>query len=123
MDLCDRESWRTIRRRRAAPDGDRHQRRTQLTPPTHKHPHQNLRTPPNLRGQLTARGKDPLSARYTIPQSYRMGRPGWEIDLETALHMRADATHFHLDGTLTARENGSEVRQRRWQETLPRLLF
>src|SRR6218665_201934 len=34
MDLCDRESWRTIRRRRAAPDGDRHQRRTQLAPPT-----------------------------------------------------------------------------------------
>jgi len=77
----------------------------------------------NLRRQLTVRGKDPLSARYTITQSYRMGRPGWEIDIETALHMRADATHFHLDGTLTARENGSEVRQRRWQETLPRLLF
>src|SRR6218665_6008 len=77
----------------------------------------------NLRRQLTVRGKDPLSARYTITQSYRMGRPGWEIDIETALHMRADATHFHLDGTLTARENGSEVRQRRWQETLPRLLL
>src|SRR6218665_1268835 len=34
MDLCDRESWRTIRRRRAAPDGNRHQRRTQFAPPT-----------------------------------------------------------------------------------------
>lgn len=77
----------------------------------------------NLRRELKVRGNDPLSARQTISQSYRMGRPGWTIDITTQLQMHCDAQHFYLQGELSACENGVEVRKRHWQQKLPRQLL
>ena len=74
----------------------------------------------SLKRELVIRDDDPLSARYAITQSYEMGRQGWRISVRTHTEMRSDQENFYLTGTLTARENGNEVVERRWDETIRR---
>ena len=68
----------------------------------------------SLRRELRIVGDDPLSARYRLTQTYEMGRPGWAIRIETATAMSATATHFCLDGEVTASANGEIVCQRQY---------
>jgi len=77
----------------------------------------------NLKRSLKIQGNDPLSARYTLTQSLRMGREGWDIQVCSEVHMSADKEHFYLTGSLQAEENGEKVRERSWDETIPRLLL
>ena len=74
----------------------------------------------SLKRELVIRDYDPLSARYAITQSYEMGRDGWRISVHTRTEMHSDRENFYLSGALTASENGQEVAERRWDETVPR---
>ncbi|HKX10246.1 MAG TPA: CocE/NonD family hydrolase [Stellaceae bacterium] len=74
----------------------------------------------SLNRELVIRDDDPLSARYAITQSYEMGRDGWRISVRTRTEMHSDRENFYLSGTLTAAENGSDVVERRWSETIRR---
>jgi putative CocE/NonD family hydrolase len=77
----------------------------------------------NLKRLLQVQGNDPLSARYTLTQSLRMGREGWDILVRSEVQMSSDKERFYLKGTLRAEENGQMVRERSWDETIPRLLL
>lgn len=77
----------------------------------------------SLRRKLTIGRDDPLSARYRLTQDYEMGREGWRIRIETRTGMRATATDFVLEGTVTAFENGTVAATRRWSEVIPRDLL
>jgi putative CocE/NonD family hydrolase len=74
----------------------------------------------SLKRELTIRDDDPLSARYVITQSYEMGRDGWRTSVRTHTEMRSDRDNFYLTSTLTALEDGKEVAERRWSETIRR---
>jgi len=74
----------------------------------------------SLKRELVIRDDDPLSARYAITQSYEMGRDGWRISVRTHTEMRSDRNNFYLSGSLTASENGNDVGERRWTETIRR---
>src|SRR5262249_16017271 len=74
----------------------------------------------SIKRELTIRDDDPLSARYVITQSYEMGREGWRTAVLTKTEMRSDGDKFYLSGTLTALENGKQVAERSWSETIPR---
>ena len=54
----------------------------------------------NLRRELTLRNGDPLSARYDLYQTMKIGREGWKIDAEITVSLRGDATHFILTGEM-----------------------
>ena len=77
----------------------------------------------SLRRELRIRDDDPLSARSIIDQSYDTGRDGWRIRTETRLEMWSTETEFHIKGWLRVLENGSELRQRNWEEVIPRDLI
>jgi putative CocE/NonD family hydrolase len=74
----------------------------------------------SLKRELVIRDDDPLAARYVITQSYEMGRDGWRISVDTRTEMHSDRDNFYLSGTLTAAENGKQVAQRSWSETVRR---
>jgi hypothetical protein len=74
----------------------------------------------SLKRELVIRDDDPLSARYAIAQSYEMGREGWRISVRTHTEMRSDRENFYLSGSLTASENGKDVAERHWNETIRR---
>ncbi|HEY0274804.1 MAG TPA: CocE/NonD family hydrolase [Paenirhodobacter sp.] len=77
----------------------------------------------NLRRELTIHPEDPLSARYVLTQSYRMGREGWRTRIDTVTEMTSDATDFHLRGHLVAYEGETEVARREWSDSIPRHLI
>jgi uncharacterized protein len=52
-----------------------------------------------------------------------MGREGWDILVRSEVQMSSDKERFYLKGTLRAEENGQMVRERSWDETIPRLLL
>ncbi|MET1028098.1 MAG: CocE/NonD family hydrolase C-terminal non-catalytic domain-containing protein, partial [Dongiaceae bacterium] len=72
---------------------------------------------------LTIGADDPLSARYRIEQSYDLGRPGWQIRIETVTEMSSTKESFTLTGRLDAYESGTRVASRNWHETVKRDLL
>ena len=66
---------------------------------------------------------DPLSARALIEQSYDTGREGWRLRTESRLEMSSTATDFRIKGWLRVLEDGTELRRRDWDETIPRDLI
>ncbi len=74
----------------------------------------------NLSRRLTIAEHDPSRARYDLQQTYEMGREGWRIRIETKVAMRATATHFRLEATLDAYENGALAANRAFAETIAR---
>ncbi|HLW89866.1 MAG TPA: CocE/NonD family hydrolase [Roseiarcus sp.] len=77
----------------------------------------------DLKRELTIGAEDPLTARYQLTQSYKMGREGWRIRIETETSMRATKTDFILQGALRAYENDALAASRAWEETIPRDLL
>ena len=69
---------------------------------------------------LSIRGDDPNSARSLIEQSYRMGREGWRIAIETRTEMTSTPETYRLTGHVAASENGVVVLERRFDEEIPR---
>ena len=74
----------------------------------------------DLRRRFRIGANDPLSATYDLDQTYEMGREGWRIRVDTQLSMRATAKDFVLEARLTASENGTTVRERRFEQSIPR---
>jgi uncharacterized protein len=74
----------------------------------------------DLTRELEIAGADPLSASYSIQQTYEMGREGWDIRIETVTAMTATRTTFRMTGRLEAFENDVSVAVREWDETFPR---
>ncbi len=76
-----------------------------------------------LTRHLTIGADDPLSARYKIEQSYDLGRPGWQIRIETVTEMSSTKESFTLTGRLDAYEGETRVASRNWHETFKRDLL
>lgn len=64
---------------------------------------------------------DPLSARADIQWHYRVGREQWSVEVDSELHVHADAQWFYVEATQVARENGEEVHRRQWSERVARV--
>jgi putative CocE/NonD family hydrolase len=63
---------------------------------------------------------DPLSAEIDIRYVISIGRGDWQTRTETRTVMRADKTHFLLEGTLNAFEGDKQILARKWQERISR---
>ncbi len=63
---------------------------------------------------------DPLSAEIDIRYAISIGRADWRTRSETRTVMRADKTHFILEGSLDAYEGEECLLSRRWNERIPR---
>ncbi len=77
----------------------------------------------SLRRELTIRDGDPLSAKYVLTQTYEIGRDGWRIKIDSRTEMHSDRENFYLTGELSALENGSLVKTRKWDERYKRDLI
>ena len=63
---------------------------------------------------------DPLAAESTVTVSYKMARPGWDIEIRTAVTLSGDATHFRLVTDFDAFENGKRAHSRSWNNRIAR---
>ncbi len=63
---------------------------------------------------------DPLSAEIDIRYVISIGRGDWRTRSETRTVMRADKTHFILEGFIDAFEGDKPLVSRRWNEKIPR---
>jgi putative CocE/NonD family hydrolase len=63
---------------------------------------------------------DPLSAEIDIRYTIAIGRGDWRTRTETRTVMRADKTHFVLEGFLDAFEGEKQLVSRRWNQRIPR---
>ncbi|CAM3446684.1 peptidase S15 [Rouxiella silvae] len=74
----------------------------------------------NLRRELTINNADPLSGRYLLTQTMKMGREGWWIEAEITLEMRSDLTHFIVSGDMVVSLNGEEEFTKYWHQRIAR---
>ena len=61
-----------------------------------------------------------MSCRTAVQCAVTYTRTDWNVRMETALTCSADATHFHLTGTLRAFDNGALFAARDFDEHIPR---
>jgi len=64
---------------------------------------------------------DPAASRFLGEDSDRVELPGRTIDVLTSVEIRSDAKTFRVTFTRRVLENGKPVRERTWQEAIPRL--
>lgn len=64
---------------------------------------------------------DPAHSRFTGEDSDRIELPGRTIDIRTSVEIRSDAANFHVTFVRRVLENGGLVRERTWQESIPRV--
>jgi putative CocE/NonD family hydrolase len=64
--------------------------------------------------------EDPLAAEIDIRYAISIGRGDWRTRTETRTVMRADKTHFMLEGFLDAFEGEKQLVSRRWNQRIPR---
>ncbi|MBU9826610.1 CocE/NonD family hydrolase [Rahnella perminowiae] len=74
----------------------------------------------SLRRELTVSNSDPLSARYLLTQTMKMGREGWWMEAEITLELRSDLTHFIVSGDMVVSLNGEEEFTKYWHERIAR---
>lgn len=74
----------------------------------------------NLRRELSVSNSDPLSARYLLTQTMKIGREGWRIEAVITLDMRSDMTHFIVSGDMVVSLNGEEEFTKYWHERIAR---
>ena len=65
---------------------------------------------------------DPLSAEGQVTWVHEMSREDWSIRTVTETRLTCDATHFHIEARLRAWEGDREVRDHRWNRSVPRVL-
>lgn len=63
---------------------------------------------------------DPLTCRTAVQYAVTYQRPDWDVRVETTVTCQADATHFHLTGTLRAYDGGNVFAARDFAESIPR---
>ena len=63
---------------------------------------------------------DPARSRFLGEDSDRIELPGRSIDVLTSVEIRSDAGNFHVTFARRILENGQLLRERKWQETIPR---
>ena len=63
---------------------------------------------------------DPASSRFLGDASDRIELRGRTIDILTTAEIRSDAGNFHITFVRRILENGWLLRERKWQETIPR---
>lgn len=66
---------------------------------------------------------DPLSAVSECRWTMQRRRGDWSVRTETATRLTADATHFHITGSLAAYEGDKLVLERSWKESIERVLM
>jgi putative CocE/NonD family hydrolase len=66
---------------------------------------------------------DPLAARTELVQKVQMKRGDWSVRVETTVGVAAEADHFRVTAELDAYEGDARVRQKRWDEQVPRKLL
>jgi predicted acyl esterase len=64
---------------------------------------------------------DPANARFLGEDSDRIELRGRTVDVLTFVEIRSDAGNFHVTFVRRVLENGRLVRERKWQETIPRV--
>lgn len=64
---------------------------------------------------------DPASSRFLGEDSDRIELRERTIDILTSVEIRSDAANFHVTFGRRILENGRLLRERQWQETIPRL--
>ena len=52
--------------------------------------------------------------------SYKLERPGWNIEIRTAVTLTGDATHFRLVTDFDAFDDGVRVHSRSWDDRIAR---
>jgi hypothetical protein len=62
----------------------------------------------------------PLTAEASSERWVGIGRPCWDVDIEAEGRMWCDATHFHIENHLLAREGDEVVFDRTWRESISR---
>jgi putative CocE/NonD family hydrolase len=67
------------------------------------------------------RESNPADARFLGEDTDRIELPGRTIDVLTSVEIRSDAKAFHVTFTRRVLENGGLVRERTWQEAVPRM--
>jgi putative CocE/NonD family hydrolase len=67
------------------------------------------------------RESEPAASRFLGEDTDRIELPGRTIDVLTTIEIRSDAKTFHVTFTRRVLENGDLVRERTWQEAVPRL--
>ncbi|NBF09308.1 CocE/NonD family hydrolase [Pseudomonas sp. Fl4BN1] len=63
---------------------------------------------------------DPLSTRADIQWNYRVGRGSWAVEVDSTLHLQADAQWFYLQAEQMARLDGQQIHHRQWQKRIAR---
>lgn len=63
---------------------------------------------------------DPLACRTAVQYVVSYQRPDWDVRVETEVTCQADATHFHLSGSLRAFDDGQVFAARNFAESIPR---
>jgi hypothetical protein len=63
---------------------------------------------------------DPSHASFLGIASHRIRPPGRDFALETTIDIRSDSTAFHVTVIRRLSVRGKLIRQRRWQEAIPR---
>ena len=66
------------------------------------------------------KGEDPLSAESVVTVSYRMKRPGWDVEVRSGVTLTGDATHFRLVTDLDVFEDNARVHARTWDQKIER---
>ena len=65
---------------------------------------------------------NPLSAVSECRWMTTRRRGAWSVRAESSTRLTADATHFHVEASLTAFEGETKVFAREWLESIPRTI-
>ena len=70
---------------------------------------------------LRIRENDPLSARLDINWTWGFRQKEWQIETRTSGIVTCDSKAFNVISKIQGEENGNEIFQHGWSETIPRV--
>ena len=88
-----------------------------------RHPEHGMVWREQRRSEWSVRRGDPLSAEGRETLSAMRRRDGVETVVTARHRLRVSATHWLVEASLTARENGAQVFERSWRREIPRDLM
>jgi hypothetical protein len=63
---------------------------------------------------------DPSRSSFLGTERHRIRPPGRDFTLETTIDIQSDSTAFHVSVTRRLTRRGEALREKRWQEAIPR---